>query len=75
MQQGANPPHQLRRLTSIEFVRGMSLFMARCGHAAATTACLLLGDERTYLRRGPRSEFGPKVSQALTFQENCLRSA
>jgi hypothetical protein len=49
--------------------------LARCGHAAATTACLLLGDERTYLRRGPRSEFGPKVSQALTFHENCLRSA
>jgi hypothetical protein len=32
--------------------------MALFGHAAAFAECPLLRDERTKLRRGPRSEFG-----------------
>jgi hypothetical protein len=34
--------------------------MALFGHAALVAACLLLGDERTSLRRGPRSGFDPQ---------------
>ena len=34
--------------------------LAPNGHAAAVAACLLLSDERTWLGRGPRSEFDPK---------------
>ena len=30
------------------------------GHAEAVATCLLLRDQRTFPRRGPRSEFGPK---------------
>src|ERR1700733_1231305 len=37
----------------------MSLLLAPNGHDAAAPACPLLRDERTKLRRGPRSEFDP----------------
>jgi len=38
----------------------MSLLLALNGPVAAVAACLLSGDERTWLRRGPRSEFDPE---------------
>ena len=41
-------------------------FLALFGHAAVFAECPLLRDERTKLRRGPRSEFDPKETLALT---------
>ena len=38
------------------------LFLAPNGPPAAVAALLLLGDERTQLRHGPRSEFDPNRS-------------
>ena len=36
--------------------------LALFAHAAVVAACPLLRDERTKLRRGPRSEFDPKAT-------------
>jgi hypothetical protein len=41
-------------------LRCMSPFVAQNRHADAVAACLLLGDERTSLGCGPRSEFDPE---------------
>src|ERR1700730_7245288 len=38
----------------------MSLFLARSGRGDAVAACLLLGDERTWLGLGARSENDPQ---------------
>jgi hypothetical protein len=37
------------------------LLLALFGHGAVVAECLLLRDERTKPRRGPRSEFGPNA--------------
>jgi hypothetical protein len=47
----------------------MSLKVAPNGPAAVVPACLLSGDERTKLRRGPRSEIDPnETSDRLSFR-------